>query len=76
MDIYFAGQLGDLGKSLYEQRLYKEAALVFEIATSNKESKSYLLDNFYLGNSIYFENAKTDVVKDMEASKADIALET
>jgi uncharacterized protein HemY len=45
MDIYFAGQLGDLGKSLYEQRLYKEAALVFEIATSNKESKS-LLDNF------------------------------
>jgi uncharacterized protein HemY len=41
MDIYFAGQLGDLGKSLYEQRLYKEAALVFEIATSNKESKSY-----------------------------------
>jgi hypothetical protein len=36
---------------------------VFEIATSNKESKSYLLDNFYLGNSIYFENAKTDVVK-------------
>lgn len=74
MDIYFAGQLGDLGKSLYEQRLYKEAALVFEIATSNKESKSYLLDNFYLGNSIYFENAKTDVVKDMEAlAKADIA---
>jgi hypothetical protein len=38
MDIYFAGQLGDLGK-IYEQRLYKEAALVFEIATSNKESK-------------------------------------
>jgi hypothetical protein len=33
-----------------------------------------LLDNFYLGNSIYFENAKTDVVKDMEAlAKADIA---
>jgi cytochrome c-type biogenesis protein CcmH/NrfG len=74
MDIYFAGQLGDLGKSLYEQRLYKEAAFIFEIATTNKESKSYLLDNFYLGNSIYFENAKTDVVKDMEAlAKADIA---
>ena len=74
MDIYFAGQLGDLGKSLYEQRLYKEAAFIFEIATTNKESKSYLLDNFYLGNSIYFENAKADVVKDMEAlAKADIA---
>lgn len=74
MDIYFAGQLGDLGKSLYEQRLYNEAALIFEIATSNKESKSYLLDNFYLGNSIYFQNAKADVVKDMVAlAKADIA---
>jgi hypothetical protein len=53
--------------------LYKEAAFIFEIATTNKESKSYLLDNFYLGNSIYFENI-TDVVKDMEAlAKADIA---
>jgi hypothetical protein len=39
MDIYFAGQLGDLGKSLYEQRLYKEAALVFEIATQTKNLK-------------------------------------
>jgi hypothetical protein len=32
-----------------------------------------LLDNFYLGNSIYFENAKTDVVKDMEALAKAIA---
>lgn len=66
--------LGDIGKKLYEQKLFKEAAAVFEIATSNKESKSFLLDNFYLGNSIYFDNTKTGVVKDTIAlKKADIA---
>jgi hypothetical protein len=37
----------------------------FEISTSNKESKNYLLDNFYLGNSLYFDNTKTGgAVKD------------
>jgi hypothetical protein len=42
-------ELSDAGKGLYEQKLYKEAAAIFEISTSNKESKNYLLDNFYLG---------------------------
>jgi hypothetical protein len=37
MDIYFAS-ISDLGKSLYEQRLYKEAALVFEIATTQTKN--------------------------------------
>jgi hypothetical protein len=67
-------QLSDAGKGLYEQKLYKEAAAIFEISTSNKESKNYLLDNFYLGNSLYFDNTKTGAVKDSIAlQKADIA---
>jgi hypothetical protein len=56
-------ELSDAGKGLYEQKLYKEAAAIFEISTSNKESKNYLLDNFYLGNSLYFDNTKTGAVK-------------
>jgi hypothetical protein len=32
-------ELSDAGKGLYEQKLYKEAAAIFEISTSNKESK-------------------------------------
>ncbi len=67
-------EIGDIGKKLYEQKMFKEASAVFEIATSNKESKNYLLDNFYLGNSIYFDNTKSGAVKDTIAlKKADIA---
>lgn len=67
-------EIGDIGKNLYEQKMFKEAAAVFEIATSNKESKNFLLDNFYLGNSIYFYNTRSGVVKDTVAlQKADVA---
>jgi hypothetical protein len=69
-----ANDLSEAGKSLYEQKFYKEAAAIFEIATSYKESKNYLLDNFYLGNSLYFDNTKSGAVKDTVAlAKADIA---
>ncbi|AWG23588.1 hypothetical protein FFWV33_07015 [Flavobacterium faecale] len=74
MEPTLTSEIGDLGKKLYEQKLFKEASEVFEIATSNKESKNYLLDNFYLGNSIYFDNTKSGAVKDTVAlQKADVA---
>ncbi|MGO4819612.1 tetratricopeptide repeat protein [Flavobacterium sp. W22_SRS_FP1] len=69
-----ANDLSEAGKDLYEKKMYKEAAAIFEIATSYKESKNYLLDNFYLGNSLYFDNTKTGAIKDSIAlNKADIA---
>ncbi|WP_348799862.1 tetratricopeptide repeat protein [Flavobacterium adhaerens] len=49
--------VSELGKSLYESKLFKQASALFTVAVQNKESKSYVLDNFYLGNSYYFENA-------------------
>ncbi|TRX30599.1 hypothetical protein FNW52_20025 [Flavobacterium sp. ZT3R18] len=55
--------LSEFGKKLYEQKLYKQAAAIYEIAVMNKESKNYVLDNFYLGNSLYFDNTGKDVVK-------------
>lgn len=70
-----ADGLGDLGKKYYEKKMFKEAAAILEIATSYKESKSFLIDNFYLGNAIYFSNAgKAVAERDMTAlKKADIA---
>ena len=67
--------LADSGKKLYEQKLFKEAAAIYEIATTNKESKNYLLDNFYLGNSLYYDNTRKDVVKPdpIALQKADAA---
>ncbi|HTG64994.1 MAG TPA: hypothetical protein VL859_01340 [Flavobacterium sp.] len=70
-----ADGLGDLGKKFYEKKMFKEAAAILELATSYKESKSFLIDNFYLGNAIYFANAGKPVAeRDMDAlKKADIA---
>jgi Tfp pilus assembly protein PilF len=74
MEKSVTNDLGEVGKNLYEKKLYKEAAAVLEIATSNKETSGFLYDNYYLGNAIYFDNATPGVVKDTVAlKKADIA---
>ena len=75
MEITMTNDLQDTGKKLFEQKFYNEAAAVFELATTNKESRNYLLDNFYLGNSIYFYNTRKDVVKvdAVALQKADVA---
>ena len=75
MEITMTNDLSEVGKKFYEQKLFKEAAAIYEIATSNATSKNYLLDNFYLGNSLYYNNTKKDVVKPNpeELQKADAA---
>ena len=75
MEITMTNDLSEVGKKFYEQKLYKEAAAIYEIATSNPNSKNFLLDNFYLGNSLYYNNTKKEVVKPdpIELQKADAA---
>lgn len=75
MEITMTNDLSELGKKLYEQKLFREAAAIYEIATTNPDSRNYLLDNFYLGNSIYYSNTKKDVVKvdPVALQKADAA---
>lgn len=75
MEVTMTNDLSDVGKKLYEQKLYKEAAAIFELAVSNKESKNYATDNFYLGNSYYYDNTRKEVVKPdpIALQKADLA---
>ena len=75
MEITMTNDLSEVGKKLYEQKLYKEAAAIYEIAVTNVNSKNYLLDNFYLGNSLYFDNTRKEVVKPdpIALQKADLA---
>jgi tetratricopeptide (TPR) repeat protein len=75
MEIAITNNLSEVGKKLYEQKLFKEASAIYEIATTNKDSKNYLLDNYYLGNSIYLDNTRKDVVKPdaIALQKADVA---
>lgn len=74
MEPLAVNELNEIGKKLYEMKLFGAASAVFEIATSNPESKNYLIDNFYLGNAIYynstFQGAKLDAV---QLQKGDIA---
>lgn len=66
--------ISDIGKKLYELKLFKQASAIYEIAVMNKESKNYILDNFYLGNSLYFDNTGKDVKPDPIAlQRADLA---
>lgn len=75
MEITMTSDLSEVGKKFYEQKLFKEAAAIYEIAVTNVNSKNYLLDNFYLGNSIYYDNTRKDVVKPdpIALQKADAA---
>ena len=62
IDVNLTNDLNEIGKKAYEQKQFKQAAAIFEIAVSNPNSKNYLIDNFYLGNSIYYDNTRKDAV--------------
>ena len=68
-------ELNDIGKKLYDQKAFTAAAAVFEMAVTNPNSKNYLIDNFYLGNSLYYDNTRKDVIKPdpVALQKADVA---
>jgi tetratricopeptide (TPR) repeat protein len=70
-----AMNISDIGKKVYELKLFKQAGAIYEIAVANKESKNYVLDNFYLGNSYYFDNAAKEVAQRDKVSlqRADVA---
>ena len=75
MEPLAANELNEIGKKLYDQKAFTAAAAVFEVAVSNPNSKNYLIDNFYLGNSLYYDNTRKDIVKadPIALQKADIA---
>lgn len=54
-----AEEIYDIGSVFFKQKSYDQAATVFEIATSNKESKNYSDDNAYYGYSVYYGYDKT-----------------
>lgn len=53
-----AGEFSELGQELYTQdKLYEASAKVLLIATQDPESKTFILDNLYLGNAILFHSS-------------------
>lgn len=77
MDKPMANELNDIGKKYFDIKLYKEAAAIYEVATSNPNSKNFLYDNFFLGYALYFENSDKDskTIDVVAMQKADKAFE-
>lgn len=75
MEPLAANELNEIGKKLYDQKAFAAAAAVFELAVTNVNSKNYLIDNFYLGNALYYDNTRKDIVKPdpIALQKADTA---
>jgi cytochrome c-type biogenesis protein CcmH/NrfG len=75
MEPLAANELNEIGKKIYDQKAFTAAAAVFEVAVTNPNSKNYLIDNFYFGNSLYYDNTRKDVVKPdpIALQKADTA---
>lgn len=66
--------LNEVGKKMFNLKLFKEAIPVFEFGTTNSEYKNYIDDNIYYGLSIYYANNKKDITPDNIAlQKADAA---
>lgn len=72
IDPKVSDDINEIGSLLFKQKLYTPAATIFEIAIANKDGKNYLMDNFYLGYSIYYgyDIAKPNL---SALDKADIA---
>jgi hypothetical protein len=75
MEPLAVNELNEIGKKLYDQKAFGAAASIFEVAVGYPNSKNYLLDNFFLGNAIYYDNTRKEVVKPdpIALQKADVA---
>ncbi|MCG2609891.1 tetratricopeptide repeat protein [Flavobacterium sp. SM15] len=71
-DPVIANELNPLGQKMFKEKLYKNAAKLFEVAIKNPKSKNYLYDNFYLGYALYFDYDEKTSPKD-QLTKADAA---
>ena len=71
-DPVIANELNALGQKMFKEKLYKNAARLFEVAIKNPKSKNYLYDNFYLGYALYFDYDEKTSPKE-QLTKADAA---
>ena len=72
-----ANELNEVGKKYFGQKAWQVAALVFEIAITNPNSKNYLEDNVYYGLSVYTDNRGKDAttMDKLALGKADVAMD-
>ncbi len=78
MEPLMTSELNEMGKAYFGQKQYGIAASLFEIATSDPNSKTFLEDNVYYSICVITENRSKDS-KDMDKvalAKADKAMDS
>lgn len=65
-DNALTADLSELGKNFFDQKLFREAASIYEVAVMNPESRNYTQDMFYYGYALYYANNRSDVAPNME----------
>lgn len=74
MEASMTYDLSELGKKFFDQKLYREAGAIYEIAVTNEASKNYTQDLFYYGYALYYANNRKDVKPDVaQVQKAEAA---
>lgn len=68
MEITMTSDMSDVGKKFFQQKMYKEAAAIFEIAMTNPDSKTFNDDILYYAICVNTVNAKLEVGKRDTAS--------
>lgn len=64
LDNKLSDEFSEIGVKLYKSKAYSAAYKVLELAVKNPMSKSYVLDNYYLGNAVlYYAGDKSAEVK-------------
>ena len=56
IDINITNEFNAIAKKLFDQKLYRPAAVVFEIAVTNPNNRNLLYDNFFLAYSIFYSH--------------------
>ena len=63
MEITMTNDLSEIGKKFFRQKMYTEAASIFEIAITNPDSKNYNDDILYYSITVYTINKVKDAGK-------------
>ena len=70
MDPKAASELSALGQKFFSEQAYANAAAIYEIASKDEESKTYIQDVYYLGYAYYMQVINADKPNVETARKA------
>ncbi|MDO4727682.1 MAG: tetratricopeptide repeat protein [Bacteroidota bacterium] len=64
VDPALSSEFSEIGQVFYKNKDYKTATSIFALAVKDPKSKTYALDNLYLGNAILFYTSSIDNLKE------------